>query len=408
MIAYDRLSQIIPSNLALANKALSVAIQQISGVPNMNLPTLAATVANQNTNKGLPAINQQTQACSPATKTYLLSTLGLGTGPCGTITTMDMLGTAAGWVVAGNFSNTASQLGTMNTTTLQSGYQNVINVMSGAYDYHIPNPAYDPDLPIGPGNLQYLGWACIVPGGLGAGDYRTYSTAIDARNAAIAGIIAAIQGYIPTLTATYPTQATQMNRNFGNISQQMGNEQDIQYKAGLRFSDNFANLIANSQPAIFSFTMSLPGYGQDVAQGGTCQYLEAVADYNPFTGTIMLGNKTISAVSTFLGITAVGNTVSGPGIPVNTTATAINAVAKTITLSANPTLSTASANAVYGNIGGQAIIAVMRQGQNNASLNEAGVLTQQDIPLIPGTAPQPAALIPSKYTVAEALTQIKI
>ena len=402
MIAYDRLSQIIPSDLALANKALYVALQQITGVPNMSLQTLAATVKAQNTNKGLPAINQQTTACTPAVKTYLLSQLGLGTGPCGSITTMDCLGTAAGWVTAGNIAAAATQLATMNTTTLQGGYQNVINVMSGSYDYHIPNPAYPPTLP------EYLGWACIVPSGLGAGDYRTYTTAADARNAAIAGIITACQTECSTLVAAYPTQATKMNSNFANICQQMGNEQDLQYRAGLRFGDYFANLTANSQTAVFSFTMSLPSYGQDIQQGGTCQYLEAVADYNPFTGTIVLGNKTISSVSTFTGVTTVGNTVSGPGIPVGSTATAINSGAKTITISQTPTISTASANVVYGSVGGQAIIAVMRQGQNNATLNEAGILTQSDIPLIPNPAPTEANLLSSTYTVAQALPQIKI
>lgn len=402
MIAYDRLSQIIPSDLALANKALYVSIQQITNVTNMSLQTLAATIKAQNTNKGLPAINQQTQAITPATKTYLLSTLGYGTGPCGSITTMDCLGTAAGWVVAGNLTNTVTQLATVSTGTLQQGYQNVITVMSGAYDYHIPNPDYPPTPP------EYLGWACIVPSGLGAGDYRIYATQAEARNAAIAGIIAAIRAYLPTLVATYPTQTTQMNTNFANISQQMGNEQDLQVKAGLKFSDFFANLQANSSSAIFSFTMQLPSYGQDVQTGGTCQYLEAIADYNPFTGTILLGNKTISQVSTFLGITTVGNTVSGPGIPTGSTATAINSGAKTITISQNPTISTATANVVYGSVGGQSIIAVMRQGQNNASLNEAGVLTQSDVPLIPNPVPTKATLIPSKYTVAEALTQIKI
>lgn len=402
MIAYDRLSQIIPPELALANKALSVALQQVNGVPNMSLQTLAATTKAQTTNANLPAINQQTRPCSAATKTYLLTTLGKGTGPCGTITTMDMLGTVAGWVVAGNISNSTTQLSTMNTTTLQGGYQNVINVMSGAYDYHIPNPAYPPTLP------EYLGWACIVPGGLGAGDYRTYTSAADARNAAISGIISAIQGQLTTLVSAYPTQTTQLNRNFGNIAEQMGNEQDLQYKAGLRFSDNYANLTASSQPAVMSFTMSLPDYGQDIQTGGTCQFLEAVADYNPATGTIVLGSTTITAVSTFQGITTVGNTVSGPGIPVGTTATAINSGAKTITLSQTPTISTASANIVYGSVGGQSIIAVMRQGQNNATLNEAGVLTQSDIPLIPNPAPTPANLISSSYTVAQAVAQIKI
>jgi hypothetical protein len=290
----------------------------------------------------------------------------------------------------------------MNTTTLQGGYQNVINVMSGAYDYHIPNPAYPPTLP------EYLGWACIVPSGLGAGDYRIYATAADARNAAIAGIITALRAECSTLVAAYPTQTTKMNSNFANICQQMGNEQDLQYRAGLRFGDYFANLTANSQTAVFSFTMSLPSYGQDIQQGGTCQYLEAVADYNPFTGTIVLGNKTISSVSTFTGVTTVGNTVSGPGIPVGSTATAISSGSGTITISLTPTISTASANVVYGSVGGQSIIAVMRQGQNNATLNEAGILTQSDIPLIPNPAPTEANLISSVYTVAQALPQIKI
>jgi hypothetical protein len=402
MIAYDRLSQIIPSDVALANKALQVSLQQISGLPNMTLQTLAATISAQATNQGLPAINQQTRAVTPATKTYLLTQLGKGTGPCGSITTMDCLGTAAGWVVAGNLVSTTSQLTTMNTAFLQSGYQNVINCMSGAYDYHIPNPAYPPTLP------EYLGWACIVPSGPGAGDYRTYATQADARNAAIAGIIPALRTACSGLVTTYPTQTTVMNSNFGNISEQMGNEQDLQYRAGLRFSDFFANLTANSQTAVFGFTMSLPSYGQDIQQGGTCQYLESIADYNPTTGTIMLGSTTITQVSSFVGITSVGNTVSGPGIPTGTTATGINSGAKTITISLNPTLSTAAANIVYGSVGGQSIIAVMRQGQNNTSLNEAGVLTQSDIPLIPNPAPTEANLIPSTYTVQQAVAQIKI
>jgi hypothetical protein len=50
----------------------------------------------------------------------------------------------------------------------------------------------------------------------------------------------------------------------------------------------------------------------------------------------------------------------------------------------------------------------MRQGQNNATLNEAGILTQSDIPLIPNPPPTKANLISSVYTVAQALPQIKI
>jgi hypothetical protein len=408
MIAYDRLSSIIPSNLALANKALQVALEQITGIPNMDLPTLATTVKNVTTNKDLPAMNQQTQAVTPATKTYILSSVGVGTGPCGSITTMDCLGTAAGWVVAGNLASTTNQLRSMNTSYLQSGYQNVINAMNGIYDYQVPNPNYDPDIPDGPSNLKFLGWACIVPAGPGAGDYRIFASQADARNAAIAGIISGLKAACQTLVGTYPTQTTQMNRDFGNICQQIGNEQDLQKRAGLDFGNYFANLQSNSQTAIFSFAFTLPNYGQDIQQGGTAQYLEGVADYNPFTGTLTAGSTTITSVSTFVGITATGNNVSSSGIPASTTVTALNTSAQTITMSSAATISQTGANIVYGNIGGQAIIASMRQGQNQTILNAAGILSQADIPLIPNPPPTEATLIPSNYTVAQAVSQIKI
>lgn len=333
MIAYDRLSTIIPADLALANKALAVSLGQISGAPNMQLPTLANTVSAVNTNYGLPAINSQTQPLTNANKTYLLTTVGYGTGPCGSITTMDELGTVAGWVVSGNLTVTTQQLSTMNTTALQGGYQNIINAMNGSYDYHVPNPAYPPTLP------EYLGWDCIVPGGLGAGTYGTYASQADARNAAISAIITACQGECANLVATYPTQTSKMNSAFGNISQQMGNEQDIQYRAGLDFGNFFANLQSNSQTAIFSFAQSLPGYGQNIEKQGSAQFLESIA-----------------------------NTQSE---------------------------------------GGQAMIATMRQGRTQSAINAAGILSASDIPLIPNPPLQQANLLPSTYTVAQAVGQIK-
>lgn len=410
MIAYDKLSQIVPPGIALANKALQVSLQQISGITNMTLPQLATTVSNTNVNRGLPAINQQTQPVPTATKNYLLASVGIGTGPCGTITIEDCMGTATGWVVAANLDSTTTQISSMNTADLQLGYQNVINCMSGAYDYHVPNPAFDPFLPPGPSNLQYLGWACIVPSGPGAGDYRIYATPADARNAAISAIITAINTVtVPGLQAAYPSQTALMNTNFANICQQMGNEQDLQYRAGLDFGNFFANLRANSQTAIFSFAFGLPGYGQDVQQGGTCQFLELLADYNPTTATVTLGSTTVSSVSTFTGIgsTGVSVNISGNGITNGSYVTAVNAGARTITMNNNATLSVGSSNVIVGNISAQAIIGTMRGGQNQTLLNSNGILTQQDIPLIPNPAPTEATLLPSQYTSAQALANVR-
>ena len=407
MIAYDRLSRIVPSDVALANKALQVSLQQISGVSNMGLGTLARTVQAINSNKSLPAISQQPAPCSTATKNYILSQVGRGTGPCGTITLMDCLGTVAGWKTASNLVSTVSQLSSINTSYLQSGYQNVINAMNGVYDYHVPNPAYNPDLPPGPGNEQFLGWACIVPGGPGAGDYRIYGSPEAARNAAISSIGPACNAACGSLAAANPRQAQISNSNWANISEQMGNEQDLQKRAGLDFGNYFANLQANSQTAVFSFSMSLPGYGQDVQVGGAAQFLEAIADYNPATGTVTLGSKTITGVSTFVGITTTGNNISAIGVPVDTIVTGINQGARTITMN-NASSKTDTELIVYGATGGQAIISVMRQGQNQTALNQGGVLSGADIPLVPNPAPKEATLLPTSYTVQEALKQIKI
>ena len=62
MIAYDRLSQIVPSDQALAAKAMSVALQQISGITNMTLPVLANVVVGQQTTNNLTLIADLTQA----------------------------------------------------------------------------------------------------------------------------------------------------------------------------------------------------------------------------------------------------------------------------------------------------------------------------------------------------------
>ena len=331
MIAYDKLSTIIPSDLALANKALSAALGQISGVSNMELPTLANTVKAVNTNYGLPAINSQKQPLSTANKVYLLSTVGKGTGTCGSITVMDEIGTVAGWVVAGNLSSTTSTLSTMSVGGLAGLYTECLNCMNGAYTIKYLNPDYPTD------PIEYL-YKVILPHG-GTFDNH-YTTAAAAQNAAITGgCIPAQQAAIAGLAGAYSAQVAKMNTYFNNICQQMGNEQDLQKRAGLNFADNFANLQANSQSAIISFTQSLPSYGLDIQVQGKAQFLEAIAN----TSTE----------------------------------------------------------------GGQAVVASMRQGRTQTALNEAGVLSSADVPLIPNPPPQQATLLPDTYTVQQAVAQIK-
>ena len=61
MIAYDRLSQIIPGDQALAWKAIQVSLQQVKGIVDLELPDLAVAFSGTETTKDLDLISALTE-----------------------------------------------------------------------------------------------------------------------------------------------------------------------------------------------------------------------------------------------------------------------------------------------------------------------------------------------------------
>ena len=388
MIAYDRLSQIIPSDMALANKALQVSLQQISGITNLSLPTLANTVGQMQTiASSLPLINQQKTPIGYDTRAYYLNVLGAsGTGECHTYLTIDFLGTAVGYNIGTPLNNTTHVLETMNTTYLQSCYQTMLNCLNGDYTVVIPGtppPEPPPD--------EY---EVTIPGGLpGAGTYGPYATAALAVNAAFtAGLIPATQAALAAVVAAYPSQCAIMNSNFAQICQQMNQEQDAQTRAGLEWYNYYANLQANTQSSTMGFIFGLPAYGQDTIEGGAAQFIQNIADYTAINGTITINQPVVTNIPAFLGVDA-GKIISGANIPTGTTVSSYSTGAGTLTMSQNANATVQLANLVVGNAGGQAIIGVMIQGRNQTALNNAGILTNNNIPLNYPVPPAQANLI---------------
>lgn len=392
MIAYDRLSQIIPSDMALANKALQVALQQISGITNLSLPTLATTVsAMESIANSLPLINQQTTPIGYDTRAYYLNVLGAsGTGECNTYLTIDFLGTAAGHNIGTPLDNTTRILETMNTTYLQSCYQTMLNCLNGDYTVEIPDPAPPPP----PDPPLASTWEVTIPPGLpGAGTYGPYATAALAVNDAFTnGLIPATQAELVSLVAAYPVQCATMNSNFQTICQQMNQEQDAQTRAGLEWGNYYANLQANTQSSTMGFIFGLPAYGQDTIEGGAAQFIQNIADYTSITGTITVNQPVVTNIPAFLGVDA-GKLISGANIPTGTTVSSFSTGAGTLTMSLNANATVQLANLVVGNAGGQAIIGVMIQGRNQVALNNAGILTNNNVPFGYPTPPAQANLI---------------
>jgi len=281
MIAYDRLSQIVPADQALACKALQVSLQQINNIASLELPTFANSVINLETTRDLPLISAQQRIVPPDVVNYILTNLGLGTGECGSILTVDCLGTAIGTVNNQALSNARTIINETDTSAMLAVYTAMQNTLAGVYTQITPNPSPPP------ADFYEI---VIPPGTPGTGTYGPYDNVNDAINDAFAnGLIPAGQAAAAAYVAANPVEAAQLNSDFANISQQMGNEQDLQFRANLDFANGFANLIPNSQSDIFGVVFNLPDYGSDTVDGGTRTYLEGVANVANQTGQALVG-----------------------------------------------------------------------------------------------------------------------
>jgi hypothetical protein len=260
MIAYDRLSQIVPADQALACKALSVSLQQISGISTLRLPELAAAVTPQQTTFDLPLISALTEAVPAAVANYF-SNLAVGSGSSNSIVVCDLLGTAGGYVSGPAMINTLGNLSNVNVVSLTSTYSTMANVVDGVYGDPVTGPV-------------------IIPSGPYANTY------IDAEDAFANALIPGAQSEITTAISSYPSETGNLNTNWNNMATQLSLEKSLQAQAGF----DYANLQANSTTSMYGFIFGLPSYGPDNQVGGVAQLVESVADYTNFTGQAVIAS----------------------------------------------------------------------------------------------------------------------
>ena len=275
MIAFDRLQQIIPADQALANKALSVALGQINGISQVNLPTFATAVTALETTRDLPLITALTTAVPPAVANYYTSTLAVGGGTNGDIRVADVIGLAGGWIATDVFNTTVELFSTMNLSYLTLIYQTMANALDGTYG----------DTQAGP---------LTIPGGLpGAGTYfgTDIATPPDppeydptAAQAALTVLVPIAQAEISNLQTSYPAQTAELNTLWSNMAEQVVRERNLQALINL----NYADLTANDRNSIYGFIYNLPGYGTETEEGGTAWLVETMADLTTLSGEAII------------------------------------------------------------------------------------------------------------------------
>lgn len=281
MIAYDRLSLIIPADQALANKALQVALQQITNIGSAPLPVLANTVANLETTKDLPLVEALTVAVPSSVANVYINTLQVRAN--NVVTVSDVLGTMVGYNETDALVQTVELFNEMDLDYLDSVYATMLDVVNGVYD-------------------DFMGNVIIPSGTPGAGTYSSRDAAIST------GLIPVAQTEIGNLIVNYPTQTTTMNTDWTGMCDQVITEQALQQKASIVF----ANLTANDKTSVYGLIYGLPQYGLDDTIGGKAEFMEEAADINTFTGQCIVAAMREGRNQVVLGASAV---VSNSNIP---------------------------------------------------------------------------------------------
>jgi hypothetical protein len=253
------LALIIPPDQAAANRAWARALGQINNVSGLSMPGLSVAASFVEPLKSLPLIAGLTQLIPDTVKNNIKNTLTpstvtpTATGDGGTMTTMDLVGTAAGVPHVECLKLIVPEINRLQSssrlTALNSAYTVMNSVLNGAFG------------PVDIGPIEGLP-APFDTGEPFAGADECFNDSLIPRTETI----------ISTIAADNPVQTPILKENWDKMGAQIARESINQRGAEI----NFASLEANNKNATMSLTTSLHDLGSDIT-GGTAMFFEKVA-----------------------------------------------------------------------------------------------------------------------------------
>lgn len=285
MTTLNSLQKIIPPDQALANKALERSLRQVKNVFNTDLPTLAPVISDLESNYDLPLVQDLDTPIPDSVVQYYGNTLATGTGPNGTLTITDIIGTAAGATHNEALPEVTTILqdldndGQLDVLTANAGPTSSSSGVYTIMQYCLGN-TYTTGTDPGPYDV-------IIPAGVyGTGTYsgNTVAEAIDL--AFSSGLIPAAANVIANVAAANAEMANIANQSFNAMASQLSIESTNANLAGI----DYGNLQANSRSVSMSFATSLHDYGLDTAENSTAWYLEQVANTSNLYGQSVIAS----------------------------------------------------------------------------------------------------------------------
>jgi hypothetical protein len=262
---YERLLTIIPSNQALAFKALQQGFLQIKNIAEVTLPAFASSTAILETPSAYPLINNLKEAVPRGAFNTIQSRLPLGTGPFQTLVIGDVMGSLSGYNITYQLTNVTQTIATINTATLRSIYSVMANVVLGKYSGGNANANVEP----GPVNIPI--------GQPGAGNYTSW-------DAAFANLCNLANSNIRSIASSNPAQASSLNQNWITIANTVYDN-----KNNLALADiDYENITGNQFQALYSFVDSLHDIGADVSPNGIQSFVVSISAKGTYGGQAVL------------------------------------------------------------------------------------------------------------------------
>jgi hypothetical protein len=266
------LALIIPPDQAAANRAWARALGQIKNVSGLNMPSLAAAASFVEPLANLPLIAGLTSLIPDSVKTAIKNTLTpsavtpTATGDGGTMTTLDLVGTAAG--VPHNES-----LEKINPILTTMGNNNAFEDLLGAYTVmqQVVAGVYGP-VDVGP--IEGL------PEPFNAGEPFS-----NADSCFKLSLLPKTETIISAIAYPNAQDKTTVGTSYDAMGAQIARESINQRGAEI----NFANLEPNNKNATMGLVTSLQDLGSDIA-GGTATFFEKVAGATSQTGQGILAS----------------------------------------------------------------------------------------------------------------------
>ena len=290
----NELGKVIPPDQAVANKAIQIATEQITGLPLTSLRALAETVqgfaqtvwnpqlaylANDYVNYGLPTFTvYQAQQDVPAgvdisnTAYWLPADLG----GLSTLAGLPLLENQTTPVADSVWSYFATSQATGSGV---NGTVRTCDVLGLAIDY----PDFSAQLAIVLTNINSLQSA----GALTALNTAYTDIASAANDAAVLAQITNANAAIAAIVAnpSYASQVAALNAAWDAMASILSQEKTYQTLASV----DYFNLQAGEQSSVMAFVQQLPRYGLQVEDCGACDFLQQVADTTTLGGQAIVG-----------------------------------------------------------------------------------------------------------------------